>query len=110
MCMVLDIMAGALSGGGCSREPSPGGWNTLLVGAIDITAFRPIEEFKKEVGDFVQYVKASPRQPGVEEILVPGEPEFREREKRQREGIPIDEGTWSKIAACAREVGVEVEG
>lgn len=34
-------------------------------------------------------IKALPRAPGVEEILLPGEPEARCRRQRLREGIPL---------------------
>ena len=49
--------------------------------AIDIRAFRPVEEFKAEVDEVVRSFKAAERVPGVEEILMPGEPEARRREQ-----------------------------
>jgi L-2-hydroxycarboxylate dehydrogenase (NAD+) len=77
--------------------------------AIDPAAFVPLEEFKAGVQKFVAEVKASRKAPGVEEILVPGEPEFRMREKRLKEGIPIPDEVWSELEREAKELGVELE-
>jgi uncharacterized oxidoreductase len=77
--------------------------------AIDPAAFVPLEEFKAGVQKFVAEVKASRKAPGVEEILVPGEPEFRMREKRLKEGIPIPDEVWSELEREAKELSVELE-
>jgi uncharacterized oxidoreductase len=93
----IDMMTGALSGAGCSEGAKSGGLNGLLLGALDIAAFRAIDEFRGEVEKFIQYMKSSPRLPGVEEILVAGEPEYIEQEKRLRQGIPLDDTTLDQI-------------
>jgi uncharacterized oxidoreductase len=104
----IDMMAGALSGAGCSEGAKSGGLNGLLLGAIDIAAFRSVDEFRGEVERFIQYMKSSPRLPGVEEILVAGEPEYIEQEKRLRQGIPLDDTTLDQIIECAQGLGVQV--
>jgi LDH2 family malate/lactate/ureidoglycolate dehydrogenase len=43
---------------------------------------------------------------GFEEVVVPGTYDFRLREKRLAEGIPVDEQIWTKMVAVAEEVGV----
>ncbi len=40
------------------------------------------------------------------DILMPGEIEERTKAQRQREGIEIDETTWSQIAETAKSVGL----
>ena len=52
------------------------------------------------------WVKAGKRLPGVEEILVPGELEGRAREQRLRDGIPVEEETWSGLKKQAEEMGM----
>ena len=44
-------------------------------------------------------VKATPRQPGVEEIRLPGERAFRERARSLREGIEIDRKIYDALLA-----------
>lgn len=58
-------------------------------GAIDIKAFVAIEQFKDNIDQMVTEVKANPPAKGVNEIFLPGEIEWRSREKRLHEGIPL---------------------
>jgi len=74
---------------------------------IDIEKFIPIAEFKKQVDTLVSYVKTSPTAPGFSEILVPGELEAREKEKRLRAGIFVEDGTWKQIEEIAGKLGAE---
>ena len=46
---------------------------------------------------------------GDTEVIMPGAREFRMRERRIREGIPLDEKIWRVIEECARNVGVRLE-
>ena len=50
----------------------------------------PIVEFRRQVTELIRIIKASPRQPGVEEIRIPGERSARERERRYRTGLDFD--------------------
>jgi uncharacterized oxidoreductase len=78
--------------------------------AIDPTAFVPLEEFRTRVKKFVEEVKGSKKAPGIEEIMIPGEPERRMRELRLREGIPIPDEIWGEISSMARKLSVDIEG
>jgi uncharacterized oxidoreductase len=61
---------------------------------------------EREAATLIDWVKSSPRRPGVEEVLIAGEPERKSREKRLREGIPVDANTWKELRAAAEQVGV----
>ena len=108
LCMVMDILAGALSGAGCSGASDAMGLQGLFVTVIDVAGFTSAEEFQQQVQGFIEYVKSSPTVPDVDEILIPGEPEFREEQKRLRRGIPIEEDTWQQIVASAETVGLNL--
>ena len=43
------------------------------------------------------------------EILMPGEPEARLRSRKLRDGIEIDDTTWSQFVATAESLGVAIE-
>lgn len=58
-----------------------------------------LDDFKNEVSALVDRIKAGPRQPGVEEIRIPGERAFRTRERLSREGIDIDRLVYDALAA-----------
>ena len=108
LAFMLDILSGALSPAGCSRANPEVSGNALFVQAIRIDAFRPLDDFKEEVGRFIDYVKSSRRAPGVEEILIPGERSCRTRQKRLAEGIPVEDLTWDRIVEVAEKLGVSV--
>src|SRR5262249_13462846 len=58
-----------------------------------------LDEFKEQVSKLIERIKATPRQPGVSEIRIPGERAFRRREKALREGIEIDRLVYEGLAA-----------
>ena len=55
------------------------------------------------------YITASPPRKAGEPVLIPGDPERANREKRLRDGVPIDDETWREIALAARGVNVLIE-
>jgi LDH2 family malate/lactate/ureidoglycolate dehydrogenase len=59
----------------------------------------PLDEFKREVSGLVDRIKSIPRQPGIDEIRIPGERAFRSRERLLREGIEIDRLVYDALAA-----------
>ena len=102
------LLAGALSGGGCSRKEADRVGNTFLAVVIDIDQLRPGDSFYDDVNQLVAYVKSSALAPGFNEILVPGEPEIRQEGLRTKNGIEIDEETWRQITETAKRYGVPV--
>jgi uncharacterized oxidoreductase len=108
MGLAADILAGALSGAGCSRPGVDRIGNSFLITVIDIAQMRDRGQFDEDVHNLVEYVKSSKLAPGVDEILVPGEPESRTQERRERDGIPIHEATWAALAEVAGKYGVAV--
>jgi uncharacterized oxidoreductase len=106
LAMMIDVLAGGLSWAGCSRQSPTRGASGVLVMAINISSFIDLKEFQREVQGLIEWVKSSPTLSGFEEIYYPGEIEEVEREKREREGIYIEDETWGQITAVAKELGV----
>jgi LDH2 family malate/lactate/ureidoglycolate dehydrogenase len=61
-----------------------------LIMAIKPELLVPLEDFRRQTSAMLAQVKATPRQPGVDEIRLPGERALRERARARREGIEID--------------------
>ena len=57
---------------------------------IAINPAMMLPDFEAQMSELVTRIKATPRQPGVDEIRVPSERAFREREIRRVEGIVLD--------------------
>ena len=89
----LGLLAGAALARGQVRDYG------FLFWALDPNVMLPGGEFKSQMSEFVRQVKAAPRQPGVEEIRIPSERAFRERERRRREGIVIERKVVESLRA-----------
>jgi LDH2 family malate/lactate/ureidoglycolate dehydrogenase len=61
----------------------------------------PADQFKHQVSELIDCLKATPRQPGVEEIRIPSERAFREREHRCVEGIVLERKVVEALHALA---------
>jgi LDH2 family malate/lactate/ureidoglycolate dehydrogenase len=71
----------------------------LLFWVVDPDVMLPGGEFKSQMSEYVRQMKATPRRPGVEEIRIPSERAFRERERRRREGLVIDRKVVESLQA-----------
>ncbi len=76
--------------------------------AIDIAAFIDVETYGASLDRMVELIKALPKAPGTDEILVPGERGDRVLVERSRDGIPIAPGTWRALSEAADRLGVEM--
>ena len=115
LALVLELLAGPLVGAAAGKEvvgtlEPVEGFCTKgdFMVAIDPSAFGSSDEFKARVKRFVGELKVTRKAPGIGEILVPGEPEFRTREQRLREGVPIADEVWGDVQRFARELGVDL--
>jgi len=108
--LVIDILSGVLSGANYGvkvpsslpklNNPIPN--LGVFIHIINIENFMPIIEFKKRINQDIDSIKSSKKLPGVSEILIPGELEFRTEQKRIKEGIPINIKTWREIEKYAK--------
>jgi LDH2 family malate/lactate/ureidoglycolate dehydrogenase len=55
------------------------------------------DDFKQQISGLIDRIKATPRQPGVREIRIPGERAFRSREQKLRDGIEIDRVVYDAL-------------
>ena len=99
LSVIVDILAGALTGAGCSQGKAARVGNGLFVLVINVASFRRFPGFSAEIERFIGYLKSAKRVAGVDTIRVPGERGWEEQRKREREGIPIDAETWAHIQA-----------
>jgi uncharacterized oxidoreductase len=63
--------------------------------------------FEHEMKAFIEWVKASPPQPGGEQVRIAGEPERETRAQRLAQGVPVDETTWNEMLETAKKLGLD---
>ena len=110
LAFMCEILAGVLCGGGPSGPLHGVGRrisNGMLSIYLDPAHFRA-QDFLHETMAYVDYVKASPTAGGVEEVLVPGEPEARNRAQRTKHGVPLQLDTWTNLRTVATKLGVPI--
>jgi LDH2 family malate/lactate/ureidoglycolate dehydrogenase len=104
--MIIDVLSGPLLGF-TGTKGSPFQRRGVFLGAINVEAFTPLDEFREGVDAIVEDLKSSRLATGFSEITVPGEPEWREQERRLREGIYLDDEIYRRILDTAKKVGVD---
>jgi uncharacterized oxidoreductase len=107
--LLLDMFAGGLSGGPCSSPSSPRMVaNAVFFLVLDIDQFAGAAHFIHEVTALADAVRTCPRTEGVSEILCPGDPERKHLQERTKDGIPLDDGTWTQLTEAATNMGIPV--
>lgn len=109
--LVLDMLSGGLTGGRSSHPGAPAArGNNVVFLALDPARFAGRDALLRESSQLADYVRNTPRAPGVETILLPGDPERRTLERRSAEGIPLEDAHWAKLTDLAAELGVAPPG
>jgi hydroxycarboxylate dehydrogenase B len=107
LLLLAEILGGALAGREISAIEQDG-INGVCFVVIDVSAFGPVDQFKRAVDEMVRYVKSTTPAPGFREVLVPGEIDDRNKADRQQNGIPLDDTTWRQIRDVAASLNVAV--
>ena len=101
LAVMIDILAGGLSGSGCCRAEEVAASDGLTMLAMNIENFAAAGAYYQQVKALVEHLKSCPPAPGFKEVFVPGKHEFRCRKQRLADGIEIDEVTWSALQEAA---------
>lgn len=104
--VMADILAGALSAGGCTAPGVTELVNCLTSMAVDPTPFTNRKAYIEEIKRYTDWVTGSPPKKPGGKVLLPGEKEHQTRALRGRDGIPLDETTWNQILQAAEAAGI----
>ena len=76
--------------------------------AVEPSIFVEPAQFRKAVSAYLHDIGTSEKEPGFEEILIPGERGLRQRDESLEQGALIYESVWENTARLAREYGVSM--
>lgn len=109
LALMIDIFAGALSGGLCSREvpESPKG-NCVFMMVVSPAAFGGTEHFQRELRQLIEFVRSCPTAPGVDQIRLPGDPELESLAKHKSSGLSFDEDNWKPMMELAKRYQINL--
>src|ERR1044071_1065416 len=103
LAVMVEILCGLLTGLGFGVEPTGRHNDGCFMAVFKVDAFRPLAEFKKDVGDFVKYLKETPPAEGSSGGRYPREIEHMKELDRRANGIEVEDATWYKIKALAED-------
>lgn len=106
LSIMAELLAGALTGGGCSSEGKTQLEQGLFSIYIDPQQLATSDFFLPEVKRYVDFVRSARATEAAGEVLVPGQIEARNRQRGVREGIDLDEQTWQQLVEAAQSVGI----
>jgi LDH2 family malate/lactate/ureidoglycolate dehydrogenase len=98
---VVDIFSAVLSGANYGPwvppfpayvpmpENQPGKGIGHFFGAMRIDAFRPADDFKQHMDNWIRRFRSAQTIPGQQKVLIPGDPEREMEAIRIKEGIPL---------------------
>ena len=109
LSFMVEMFSGLLTGLGFGIDPKARHNDGVFIAVFDVSHFRPLDQFKKEVKEFAEFIKTSPPATGFTEVLYPGEIEYRTELKRRKEGIFVEDETWSQISHLMMELKVEAQ-
>jgi uncharacterized oxidoreductase len=108
LALACELLGGALAGALAVHEVSHGGQrvlNGMLTILLDPRRLSDGSVFGDELRACLDWVSASPPQPGTDRVRIAGEPERETRARRMAEGIPVDANTWKELLAAAERLG-----
>jgi uncharacterized oxidoreductase len=104
LALMCELLGGSLTGTGATR-PSKHFANGMFSIYVDPTQLALEHVFDADVARYVAYVKSARPVQGVDEVLIPGEPEDIARADRLANGLPISDDAWESIVTCAQRLG-----
>jgi LDH2 family malate/lactate/ureidoglycolate dehydrogenase len=113
LATLMDLMSGVLTGANFGGDVKSlyfdhsGPQNVgHLFFAIRPDLFLSLDDFGARMDAFYERIKGLPRAAGVDEIMMPGEPEQRREDERRRMGIPVTGNVVADLAAAGANAGV----
>ncbi len=105
---IMDILCGVLTGSGFSDIVKPIENDKQLVGhilgAVDIEAFMPLEEFYDRLDQLVDKMKKTSRLKEDSCVYIPGEIEYLVSQERMKNGIPIPKTLFNELNSMANDL------
>ena len=109
LALMVDVLSGVLSGAATglqvyADEQRPNVGHFFL--ALDPAAFRPLDEFRRDMDRLARELKDSPKAHGQDRIYVHGEKSFAKMDRYRKEGIPLDPKVLESLMKIGTDLGV----
>lgn len=113
--LMVEILSGVITDSGISHEVGSVYKNfnrSSDVGhlfiSIDISKVIDMERYYNKMDLLISYLKASKKQMGIEEILIPGETRWRNYQRQLVEGIELESKTIESLEIIAKDLNISI--
>jgi len=118
LAIIVDVLCGALGGANWGpftppfalRQEIParsvGKGIGHFFGAMRIDGFIEVDEFKRQIDDFVRTFRATKPAPGTNGPLIPGDPEREAEKVRSKEGVPLIMPVVEELRVISKKIGI----
>jgi ureidoglycolate dehydrogenase (NAD+) len=108
LSLMIEVLASVLVSNPAISDALSGGKGAMngAALALKVAAFADPDVFAAQVAELAGSLKALPKAPGTDEILMPGERGFRLAAEREATGIPVARGTLDRLAAMGARFGI----
>jgi L-2-hydroxycarboxylate dehydrogenase (NAD+) len=116
LSLMVEMLCSQLSGSVWSRHvsgsrvvPPRASDTSHAFIAIDVTAFRPLDEFTASVDEMLAELRETPRRDERQPVLIPGDPEREAYADRIERGIPVHPAVVDQLRALGDRRGVAIQ-
>jgi LDH2 family malate/lactate/ureidoglycolate dehydrogenase len=78
-----------------------------FVGAMRVDGFRPVDEFKADMDNWISRFKSASTIDPNQKVIIPGEPDLEAQTDRQKNGIPLIDAVAYELNELAGKLGVK---
>lgn len=78
-------------------------------GAMRVDAFRPADEFKSHMDNWIKTFRSAKTVEGQEKVIIPGDPEREFESIRAKGGIPLNAKVYDDLVELGKKLGVKLE-
>ena len=115
---IVDIFSAVLSGASygpwappfpayvAMPENQPGKGLGHFFGAMRVDAFRPADEFKQHMDNWIERFRKAKPAAGYDKVLIPGDPEREMESIRMKEGIPVVESVVDDLKKVGEQFSI----
>lgn len=112
LSLVAELLSAGLMGAARIDQKPAKSWiiNSLFAVIIDPARLEPDAALRQErIESYLAFVRAAKPQDEANPVLAPGDKERAMRLARGRDGIPLDDETWSQVVTAAGRYGIDAE-
>ena len=106
LSLAVDLLAGAFTGGKTVSPDETVNRNNLLSIFVDSSACGLQHQAGEIASSYLSWVKSCAARDPSQPVLIPGEPEAREKRRRLESGVDVPDGVWRQVVASAEALGI----